>query len=171
MSVLTHVNDTANTTSAAAWASLAVQAAHQLVGVAASHPNQKKVFSAIITKPMLMTVAQAIWPGHTCSTAARDNSPAQKSGGAEESDASKRHSHTTLLTYQGEGPMTVILKQLLHQVIFHPSNLDGLLELSSSQPDSQGNQSSGTPCSYHFQLLQVMLTSNTCFLHVYMRHA
>lgn len=161
MSVLTHVNDTATTTSAAsaAWGSLAVQAAHQLTGVAASHPNQKKVFSAIITKPMLLTVAQAIWPHHLRSTAASDNSPAQKSGAAEESDASKRHSHTIMPGHQAEGPMTVILKQLLHQVIFHPSNLDGLLELSSSQPDSQGNKSSGAPRSYHFQLLQVLLQS------------
>ena len=163
------MNATASTISAAAaaWGSLAVQAAHQLIGVAASHPNQKKVFSAIITKPMLSTVAQAIWPGDSCRTAASDNSSAQKSGAAEESDASKRHLHTIMPRHQAEGPLTVILKQLLHQVIFHPSNLDGLLELSSSQPDSQGNKSSGVPRSYHFQLLQVWLTFSTCLLFVY----
>lgn len=52
-----------------------------------------------------------------------------------------------------------ILQQLLHRVIFHASNVEGLIELSSTfdQDASSSNQKGAddSPRSYHFQLLQV----------------
>lgn len=132
---------------------VAAQAALQLTDVAATHPNQKKVFNAIVTKQMLLAIAEAIWSAESsCSDTANDSAAADKAASLQQPD--RVRSQPEAGTH-----LAVLLKQLLHKVIFHPSNLEGLLELSSSFSSQysgpSGAKASEAPRSYHFQLLQV----------------
>lgn len=145
-----------STAASAAWQAATAQAVLQLTDIAASHPNQKKVFTAIITKPLLLLIAQAIWPEETSPQAAADTAESQQA-----SDISSRGHMTDIRArMHAERRLAILLKQLMHKVIFHPSSTEGLLELGASfgsQLDAGAQKKSdNAPRSYHFQLLQVL---------------
>lgn len=164
-SVLLHISFPAHpsspATASSAWHATAAQAALQLTDVAASHPNQKKVFTAIVTKPILLLLAQAIWPDHVPHMATAPTAQGQHSTAASDSRVSRHSTDGVRPKRHAERRLAVLLKLLLHKVIFHPSNTEGLLELSSSFGSQHGGRDdmkkSGVPRSYHFQLLQVRL--------------
>lgn len=142
--------------SSAAWQAAAAQAVLQLTDIAASHPNQKKVFTAIVTKPMLLLIAQAIWPEEASQKVTVDTAELHQA-----SDSSSiGHMTDSRTRLHSERRLAVLLKQLMHKVIFHPSSIEGMLELGASfgsQLDAGAQKKSdNAPRSYHFQLLQVL---------------
>ena len=141
--------------SLSAWEGLATQACIQLLEVCTSHPNQKKVFTAVINKDLLLLLSQAIWPAKQQSNL---HYQATHPLGTTLSTASMAPPH---------GPsvqLTATAQELLRAVVLHSSSIDGVAELgtcfsnSSHEPgsvvtDTAANMSA--PRSYHFQLLQV----------------
>ena len=137
-----------------AWESLATQACIQLLEVCTSHPNQKKVFTAVITKHLLLLLSQAIWPPPRHLPQATPQSRKPPSA-ADDSDVA--------LTRISGLQLTAAAQQVLRAVIFHSSSIDGVIQLGACFNSSQapGSAATGNPAedpaprSYHFQLLQV----------------
>ena len=138
-----------------AWEGLATQACIQLLEVCTSHPNQKKVFTAVINKNLLLLLSQAIWPATQQSNL---HYQALHPSGMTPSAATMAWPH-------GPGvQLTATAQELVRAVVFHSSSIDGIVELGtcfsngSHEPgslvaDKAANVSA--PRSYHFQLLQV----------------
>lgn len=135
-----------------AWEGVATQACIQLLEVCTSHPNQKKVYTAVINKHLLLLLSQAIWPPHH---------PHQQA---------PHPSGTTPISENMAPPnrsglqLTAAAQELLRAVVFHSSSIDGIVELaasfstSSHEPVSLAAEKAAkvsAPRSYHFKLLQV----------------
>ena len=139
--------------SLSAWEGLANQACIQLLQVCTSHPNQKKVFTAVITKHLLLLLSQAVWQTKSVSTPSRHINTAQLGFTAVPTATTGR---------QSADQLAAVTKQLLKSVVFHNSSIEGLIELGNSFTSSgHGVQAvltserGSTPRSYHSQLLQV----------------
>ena len=139
--------------SLSAWEGLATQACIQLLEVCTSHPNQKKVFTAVITKHLLLLLSQAAWQTKSVSTPSRHINTAQLGFTAVPTATTGR---------QSADQLAAVTKQLLKSVVFHNSSIEGLIELGNSFTSSgHGVQAvltserGSTPRSYHSQLLQV----------------
>ena len=138
-----------------AWEGLATQACIQLLEVCTSHPNQKKVFTAVITKHLLLLLSQAVWQTKSVSMLSKQKGTAQLGSTAVPTATNER---------QSAAQLAAVTKQLLISVVFHNSSIEGLIELGNSfissghgaQPILMCERVS-TPRSYHSQLLQVKL--------------
>ena len=137
-----------------AWEGLATQACIQLLEVCTSHPNQKKVYTAVVTKQLLLLLSQAIWqpsiPHNPSSFSAQplhtDPSAASLYGGS-------------------AAQLTAAAKELLKAVIFHSGSIQGIIDLGtcfSNGSDDPSSAVAANACktfalrSYHFQMLQVI---------------
>ena len=129
-----------------AWEGLATQACIQLLAVCMSQPNQKKVFTAVVTKQLLLQLCQAIWlPDHTV-----------KSLGS-------KHTGLHARPWPSGNQLAAAAQQVLHAVIFHSSSMEGLIELgthfsnSISSTELKGHPANhvAPPRSYHLHLLLV----------------
>ena len=141
--------------SLSAWEGLATQACIQLLEVCISHPNQKKVYTAVINKDLLLLLSQAMWPATQQSNLRYQ---ATQPSATTTSAACMAPSH-------GPGAqLTATAQELLRAVVFHSSSIDGIVQLGTCFSNS--NQEPGSvvadkaanvsaPRSYHFQLLQV----------------
>ena len=134
-----------------AWEGLATQACLQLLEVCTSHPNQKKVYTAIMTKQLLLLLAQAIWQPHQTPRIL----PA----------AAQTRTHGVSSRTRQSLRLTAAAKHLLHAVIFHSSNTAGMVELGTCFSDSSNHSGQGAAGtnhkasalrSYQFELLQVI---------------
>ena len=136
-----------------AWEGLATQACIQLLEVCTSHPNQKKVYTAVTTKQLLLLLSQAIWQPAVPQNAS--NSPAQP----------LHKEPSAALLYGGSAAqLTAAAKELLQAVVFHSGSIEGIIELGSCFSNSSDDASSNAAAnaskasafrSYHFQILQV----------------
>lgn len=145
--------------SLSAWEGLATQACIQLLEVCTSHPNQKKVFTAVVTQHLLLLLSQVVWQTKSVSLPSRQTDTVELGSTAVPTPTTGR---------QSADQLAAVTKQLLKSVVFHNSSIEGLIELgnsfTSSAHGAQANMTSergSTPRSYHSQLLQVPL------LHVY----
>lgn len=136
-----------------AWEGLATQACIQLLKVCTSHPNQKKVFTAVVIKHLLLLLSQAVWQTKSVSLPSGQRNTAQLGSTAVPTATTGR---------QSADQLAAVTKQLLKSVAFHNSSLEGLIGLGNSF-SSSGNavqavlasEKGSTPRSYHSQLLQV----------------
>ncbi|KAL0022263.1 hypothetical protein WJX77_011953 [Trebouxia sp. C0004] len=137
-----------------AWEGLATQACIQLLEVCTSHPNQKKVFTAVVTKHLLLLLSQAVWQTKSVSLPSRQLDTAQLGSTAIPTATTGR---------QTADQLAAVTKQLLKSVVFHSSSIEGLIELGNSFSSSShgahavlASEMGSTPRSYHSQLLQVV---------------
>lgn len=147
-------------TSLQAWEGLASQACIQLLGVCTSHPNQKKVFTAVVTKQLFLLLSQAIWQEPEASLVP---DPGDRSTLAPTEVA------TVGVGRQSSSQLAAVSRQLLQAVMFHSSSMEGLVELSNSFPSSNNagpalrtSAKGSIPRSYHSLLLQVWSLSLAC---------
>lgn len=137
-----------------AWEGLATQACLQLLEVCTSHPNQKKVYTAVITRHLLLLLSQAIWPPSHRPPEVIPQSCNPPSAASKSDVAPARRSGLQLMA---------AAQHLLRAVVFHSNSVDGVVQLgacfsSSNEPGSAatGNAAEvSAPRSYHLQLLQV----------------
>ncbi len=132
-----------------AWEGLATQACIQLLEVCTSHPNQKKVFTAVVTKQLLLLLSQAIWRSDNDALMSDTrHMPVPNVPEGVKNDPGRKSADQ----------LATIATQLLRAVVFHSSSLEGLVELGisfSNEKDSQAADKGTAPHSYHSQLLLV----------------
>lgn len=150
-----------------AWEGLATQACIQLLEVCTSHPNQKKVYTAVINKPLLLLLSQAIWPP-TQHTDLHHQAKHLGNGNVPTSDQQAECLSGTVPSIASPyGPglqLTAVAQELVRAAVFHSSSIDGIIELgtgfnnSSQEPRGIAAEKAAkvsAPRSYHYQLLQV----------------
>lgn len=160
-----------------AWEGLATQACIQLLEVCTSHPNQKKVYTAVVNKPLLLLLSQAIWPptqqtnphpqAKHLGNDPTGNDPAANKNADHKAEHPSGTVPTTANMAAPHGPgiqLTAVARELILSVVFHSSSIDGIIELGTSFSNSSHKPGGiaadkaakvSAPRSYHYQLLQV----------------
>lgn len=150
-----------------AWEGLATQACIQLLQVCTSHPNQKKVYTAVMTKHLLLLLSQAIWPPPHHLPKATPQSILGSRLTPLHALLTAASSSTMAFTSRPGFQLTAAAQNLLRAVLFHSSSYDGLTQLGASFSSSSSSShapenlaaanavEASAPRSYHFQLLQV----------------